>query len=206
MSINWRPWSERLTTELWEAICLSLDLEPQRPASYNYLQSRKPPTFAYPTAAIEKEFNRRVEVARDHLIAGSLPVVAHGENDWTARVELHSFRLWAESLKTPWTLPEEFPRKPLSHAAPKSEETVPERNLRWARLEAKEKKVNPTTGVTQIARGIAEAEGLPFDRVKRGIQTGRKILAELTRQGNRSKVPASPFGSWPAVRPGKNRR
>jgi hypothetical protein len=205
MATNWKPWVDRLTAELWEAICLSLDLEPLRPASYNYLRSGKPPTFVYPTAAIEKEFNRRVEVARDHMIAGSLPVVAHGENDWTARVELHSFRLWAESLKTPWTLPEEFPRKPLSHAAPKSE-SVPERNLRWARLEAKEKKANPSTGVTLIARGIAEAEGLPFDRVKRGIQTGRKILAELTRQGNISKPPASALGSWPAARPGKSRR
>jgi hypothetical protein len=205
MAVNWKLWEDRLTVELWEAICLSQDLEPVRPSTYNYLHSRESPTFRGPTAAAEEEFKRRLEFARDHLLTGRLPVVALGENAWTARVGLISFRRWVESLKTPWTLPAEFPPV-LSDSTSLKSESVPERNLRWARIEEKEKKANPSTSATQIARSVAEAEGLPFDRVKRGIQTGRKILAGLSGKGKTSKLSAKPAGLWPSVSPGKNRR
>jgi hypothetical protein len=202
MAVNWKLLEGRLTAELWQAVFLSQDIEPATPSGYGYPESLMLRTLKRATDSQAEEFSRRVDIAYDHLITGRLAAVVRNEKEHESRVELTVFRQWAESLEKPWTFPEQFPRAAPIEArretgAKQSMKTTPEsesvasRNLRWASREAAALEKDSSRGVrSQVAREISETEAMKLETVKKGIRAGRAALAELTRQGGKTKKQA----------------
>ena len=219
MAVNWKLREGRLTAELWEAVFLSQDIEPAAPSGYGYPESLLLRTLERATDSQGEEFNRRVHIAYDHLITDRLVAVVLNEKKHESRVELTVFRQWAESLEEPWTFPEQFPRAAPIEArretgAKQSMKTTPEsesvdgRNLRWASREAAALAEDLSRGVkSQVAREISETEAMKLETVKKGIRAGRAALAELTRQGGKTKKPAVSASRFPVNSPfGKSSR
>lgn len=121
---NWEFWSNKGEAELWQAVCLSLNVEP--PSRY--------PEFRHGIFSSTKELNRlkrlgyiqREAVAISRLLAGSLRPARGmmGMNDANmphrVSVRLADFAAFAASLPAPWALPPEFARlaQPAPSAAP----------------------------------------------------------------------------------------
>jgi hypothetical protein len=89
---DWAKWANMPTCELWQAVALSLDLEPD----------------ALPRASLDEypddKFRQRLRVA-----------CVNFDNTRFSEVIVSEFRAWALSLPIPWTLPDRFP--PVTEAA-----------------------------------------------------------------------------------------
>jgi hypothetical protein len=104
MAVDWSAWEKVKRVELWEAVALSLDLEPGQVKG-----STEASASGHHVGGSSGTFAKRLEVARAHLgkstgLSGQAP----GNAEITT-VRLDQFRSWAESLTKPWTLPARFP-------------------------------------------------------------------------------------------------
>jgi hypothetical protein len=94
-SPNWRKWSNMATVELWEAIALSLNIEPVCD-----LQGTSP------------DFYSRMEIAVSHLrTGGALEAVERNPRLHCTRVRLGDVANLAASCVPAWVLPVEFPNR-----------------------------------------------------------------------------------------------
>lgn len=95
---NWRKWSNMATVELWEAIALTLNIEPK----FN-------PQGTCP------DFDSRMEIALSHLQAGGeLQVVERNSRLHCSRVRLADVARLAASCVPAWEVPAEFPQSVLA--------------------------------------------------------------------------------------------
>jgi len=101
---NWDKWRNMLEVVLWEAVALSLDVEP------DYLDSRDEKLSMHRQPKQdkdEKNFNDRYDVAESHmgigkpLRPGSILPRAH-----RAGISLAEFAAWAQSIN--WEIPQEL--------------------------------------------------------------------------------------------------
>ena len=96
-SPNWHKWSNMAMVELWEAVALSLNIEPVCD-----LQGTSP------------DFDSRMEIAVSHLrTGGALEAVERNPRLHCSRVRLGDVANLAASCVPAWVLPVEFP-KPLA--------------------------------------------------------------------------------------------
>jgi len=101
---NWDKWRNMLEVVLWEAVALSLDVEPDYLDSRDEILSRHRQPKQYKD---EKGFNDRYDVAESHmgigkpLRPGSILPRAH-----RAGVSLAEFSAWAQSIN--WEIPQEL--------------------------------------------------------------------------------------------------
>ena len=98
--VNWEFWANMKEVKLIDAVLLSLDIEPRSiPQTY-----RSPLT---PRITIRgcPELSEKIDTALNHYGKYALE-----RDDLNQRVSLSEFRAWAEGLRTPWKLPDEFPR------------------------------------------------------------------------------------------------
>lgn len=101
---NWDKWRNMLEVVLWEAVALSLDVEPAYLDSRDEIHSRHRQPKQYKD---EKDFNDRYDVAESHmgigkpLRPGSILPRAH-----RAGISLAEFSAWALSIN--WEIPQEL--------------------------------------------------------------------------------------------------
>ena len=105
---NWKRWGQRVSAQLWEAVALSIDIEPESlPIDW------RPADYSDPFEECPCEFKRRIDIAIDHAKNGQLPLVSLAFTDPPfSRVRLQDISDWAGSLG--WSLPHQFPRRPMS--------------------------------------------------------------------------------------------
>jgi len=103
MKADWELWGSVLSAEVWQAVALSLDLDPEgldidwRPADYSD-----------PFESCPVEFKRRLKIAINHAQNGRLELASIAfSNGPRSSVKLPIFTKWAQSLD--WPLP---PRPP----------------------------------------------------------------------------------------------
>lgn len=111
MAVNWQFWSDVSQLELWKAVALSLNLDPHRLPGYE-------PRSSAPFTNCQPEVSERIFIARSHFGTGLRGVIQPGRPSWDTLVELSAFRKLGESLRTPWTFPEEFPRAYVAEDSP----------------------------------------------------------------------------------------
>jgi hypothetical protein len=100
---DWTRWSRMVSVLLWQAVSLSLDLEPDA--------FRSSITHLGLDAAVQggpADFRLRLVVAVNHLENGSLRAVKPAAEPRYSDVSLHQFAAWANSLS--WQIPDSFPR------------------------------------------------------------------------------------------------
>jgi len=106
---NWRKWRNMPAVELWQAVALSLGIEP--------------PEY-HPRGTIP-DFDEREDVVLRCLALGDLCAVERDESrPHCSLVRLTDIAAVAESLPDPWPLPDEFPRPsaaPAANAPPPSQ-------------------------------------------------------------------------------------
>jgi hypothetical protein len=101
---EWDKWTDTSTVTLWEAIALSLNVEPEK------LQCLKryplPPWLDFDECP--KEFRRRLDIAKKRISE----LAANSENSnpiEETEVILSRLRIMSEKLKKPWKFPKDFP-------------------------------------------------------------------------------------------------
>ncbi|MDR7134402.1 hypothetical protein J2X06_001586 [Lysobacter niastensis] len=109
----WSYWGNVATVRLEAAVLLSCGIDPR---GKDETEIRQLP-FA----------NARYQIARSHIQDGTLPTYAtvedrHYVRGFSTGVKLAEFRAWGESLPSPFTFPDEFPKaakpEPAASAAP----------------------------------------------------------------------------------------
>jgi len=100
---NWAKWSDYVDAPLWQAIALSLDIEPEGLSGYQGGMFER-------FDRCPEEFKRRLDIASSRIAELEVTALAI---DSPARsfIKLSSLREWAEKLKNPWTFPEDFPKQ-----------------------------------------------------------------------------------------------
>ena len=107
---NWEYWKNLAEVELLQAVELSCDIAPGWVSDL--------PTERYIRAdhlSIKREVIRRMAIARSHVGAGTFKLRRRvfrtsGIGMELDCITLSEFRAWGESLPTPITFPDEFPR------------------------------------------------------------------------------------------------
>ena len=124
---NWRKWRNMPAVELWQAVALSLGIEPPK---------------YHPRGTIP-DFDEREDVVLRCLALGNLRAVKRDESrQHCSLVRLTDIAAVAESLPDPWPLPDEFPRPsaaPAANAPPPSQakadaNTKPKRETQAERI------------------------------------------------------------------------
>lgn len=87
---NWDLWADIPQCEYWQAVALSLDLEP--------------PQYSHKVIGWPPEYDRRLKITSAHIECKSL---LRSQTDFD-KVDLTAFSTWAQSLE--WVLPDRFPR------------------------------------------------------------------------------------------------
>jgi hypothetical protein len=93
-SADWNLWADMEEVQLWQAVALSLDIEPNSLPGLNFR-----PIVGGPFDDCPDEFKRRLKLAVSKFY------------DANTEIRLSSLREWAEQLKNPWTFPEDFPQQ-----------------------------------------------------------------------------------------------
>jgi hypothetical protein len=116
---DWNTWTQFGQVELWAAVALSCDVEPNdlaRPRPQPRPDEKEGQLFFWVDDAHEPpEFDQRLLVAESHL-GYALPFVKRVQNDSEDRFQFSTVRLKDLALLAlriitpPWTLPPEFPR------------------------------------------------------------------------------------------------
>jgi hypothetical protein len=99
---EWDKWTDTSTVTLWEAIALSLNVEPE------YLR-RSPSLPWLDFDKFTKEFRRRLDIAKTRV---SELANANSENSnpiEQTKVILSRLRIMSEKLKKPWKFPNDYP-------------------------------------------------------------------------------------------------
>lgn len=91
-SADWNLWADMEEVQLWQAVALSLDIEPNSLPGLDFR-----PIVGDPFDDCPDEFKRRLKLAVSKFY------------DANTEIRLSSLREWAEQLKNPWTFPEDFP-------------------------------------------------------------------------------------------------
>lgn len=104
---NWGHWADIPQAEVWEAVALSLGFEPKQLPGIDWRPIRGDIFDDCP-----EEFRLRLDKAERCVEAGTLKIAVAGYALRTFKVRLADLRTWAESLRTAWSMPNEFP----SHA------------------------------------------------------------------------------------------
>lgn len=87
---NWSEWRQRLRAELWEAVALSINVEPIT------LKGRdSKPVAGSPFKDCSPTFQTRLRVAIDHLEARELPCAEWWAMTYRSKVSLAQFATWA---------------------------------------------------------------------------------------------------------------
>ncbi|MEI6195784.1 MAG: hypothetical protein WCS42_15800 [Verrucomicrobiota bacterium] len=113
---DWQTWGDMIQAQVWEAVALSLDLEPEKLPGLDW-RAIDGNIFG----DCPEEFRRRLKIACNAVDSLALPTES---GDYQARsrvVSLAKFARWTTTLNRPWTLPAEFPRG----AAPEPAEPAP---------------------------------------------------------------------------------
>lgn len=101
---KWMKWMNEVEAELWQAVALSLDIEPKRLPGMNYH-----PIVGEPWDDCPEDFKERLEVAANRISE----LIEPGDGvEWQkqrTRVRLVKLRSWASALPAPWSFPNEFP-------------------------------------------------------------------------------------------------
>jgi hypothetical protein len=100
---DWNIWGQRLSVELWQAVALAFDAEPETVPGL-VLEWR-----ASPFAACPKDFLAWLTIACDHAENGALRVEGSDPTPFR-KVRLAEFADWARAAPRNWQLPQEFPR------------------------------------------------------------------------------------------------
>lgn len=96
---DWDKWSQILTCELWQAVALSLEIEPDAMPGVNFR-----PINGGPFDDCPAEFRRRLEIADNHVQSGALGRPAYAGNRTREIVKLSELATWAQSRG--WSLPD----------------------------------------------------------------------------------------------------
>lgn len=107
---DWNKWAYMLTVEVWRAVALSLDIEPDFLSGLDFR-----PIIGGPFDDCPSEFKRRLDIASNHVENGQLQCPAPSSIGQYSTVGLADFGEWASSLG--WSLPDPFPRRAVSVAA-----------------------------------------------------------------------------------------
>lgn len=101
---DWAYWANMAEVRLWQAVALSLDIEPR------WLSSNGEPPSKVPGLVFDRRppgYEERLQVAGSHLPSLETSPTWGGRDD--APVRLAIVRRWGESLPFPWTFPSGFP-------------------------------------------------------------------------------------------------
>ena len=99
---NWRKWRQMLTTEVWKAVALSLDIEPGEMPGLDFH-----PIDGDPFDDCPREYRDRLDIACDHVRNGKLECTSRASSVPQSSVRLTDFVSWAHLLG--WALPSLFP-------------------------------------------------------------------------------------------------
>ena len=102
MAVNWDFWKNIYQVKLWEAVALSLGIEPHKLPGYE-------PKSSAPFIDCPEEITERIYIAQSHFGGGLNATIQPNRPKWDALVELRQFKSWASSLPTKWSFPAEFP-------------------------------------------------------------------------------------------------
>jgi hypothetical protein len=106
---NWDLWADMEQAKLWEAVALSLDIEPDSLPGLDFR-----PIVGGPFDDCPDEFKRRLKLAVSKF------------NGANTEIRLSSLREWAAQLTRPWTFPAEFPRNHELPPEPAAINTTPD--------------------------------------------------------------------------------
>jgi hypothetical protein len=101
---DWAYWANMAEVRLWQAVALSLDIEPR------WLSSNGEPPSKVPGLVFDRRppgYVERLQVAGSHLPSLETSPTWGGRDG--APVRLAIVRRWGESLPFPWTFPSGFP-------------------------------------------------------------------------------------------------
>jgi len=98
MKPDWAYWRNLVNVSLWDAVWLSLGIQPYQDDVTGYARDEDP--------HVENDHSSRFRIAYSHAGNGYLPA-KRGQQDYL--VNLGEFRKWGESLPVPFTFPSEFP-------------------------------------------------------------------------------------------------
>ena len=105
---DWNLWADMEQAEIWEAVALSLDIEPNSLPGLDFR-----PIVGGPFDDCPDEFKRRLKLAVSKF------------DDPRTKIRLSSLRKWAEQLTRPWTFPDGFPPEPAApHKSPALAQTA----------------------------------------------------------------------------------
>jgi hypothetical protein len=108
---EWDLWGSVPTAYLWAAVALSCDIHPNTVDLMDL------------SASDLAQFTKRFTIALVNARSGTLKVVEHETPtarvpDYAIEVNLLKFASWAQALRYPWELPEEFPFAPKAEHPP----------------------------------------------------------------------------------------
>lgn len=176
--VDWDMWQSMASVELWEALSLSVGLNP----------ARWPPPRDTPDEVIT-DYKRRLRVVESHLGPdGTLQLVSGVGARGNPRVRLPKFASWALSLG--WRLPDAYPRAAAEAAELEAEgATGADRVLTVARDDARETGSPQSAASEAIHRLATTAAPLPAPAapaethmVKRRADPLAAVLAEAKRK------------------------
>ena len=101
---EWDKWTDTSTVTLWEAIALSLNVEPENLRCLK--RHPLPPLLDFDECP--KEFRRRLDIAKKRISE----LAANSENSnpiEETKVILSRLRIMSEKLKKPWKFPKDYP-------------------------------------------------------------------------------------------------
>lgn len=93
-SADWNLWADMEEVQLWQAVALSLDIEPNSLPGLDFR-----PIVGGPFDDCPDEFKRRLKLAVSKFYEAN------------TEIRLSSLREWAVQLTRPWTFPKDFPQQ-----------------------------------------------------------------------------------------------
>jgi hypothetical protein len=197
---NWGKWSLIPHPELWQAVCLSMDIEP--PKSCDVVEF---------LCLDQKTFKDRMQVCMANH-GGKLTAVdthIHHFSPKAARVNLATFA--AVVSKWGWSIPqqlqalEQHAPTPATATPTKPKESIADRDARWLDLFDQEERSNRKGAQARTCQLVSEQEGELHDTVKAALQREQRKRRERYRQGDAvtlskqkgkdNNPPHAPFGT-----------
>lgn len=161
---NWDLWADMEQAKLWEAVALSLDIEPEELSGLDFR-----PIVGGPFDECAEDFKLRLKLATSKF---------HGAK---TEIRLSNLREWAEKLSRPWSFPDEFPRKPAAlHQSP-----APSQNA------AKQEPLSPADPMPDPERRLKALRSLGGNAIYKNSKwrfTGIEELVQSEKAANRTRT------------------